>query len=583
MKKEELILWMKKYNIEYYNTKELPNAVLFNLKQCPFCDGAHNDGAFIIWNANGNIAAKCHHASCQSQGVNFAKLYKLKTGKDLPKGEKKKQPQESIYAIINSIVEEGLLEVFFDDLGNVISRIISMDNKTMLTYPVKNYEFRILLQRLLYDKVGVILDRKKLEPVYDYLGILAYKSNKRVTVYKRVCNIGDKIVYELNKDKNICVVITKDGVQVNNEEQVCFYHSKYYANQVMPDFKNIPNGNWKYLIKLLKKHFNCSNNEQAVLLGIVLISSFLGTAINHPIISVSGSRGSGKSTFVRRFCQLVDPKGIDLGDIPKNEDDISLRVSESYVNDFDNLSYLNKNISNLFCKCVSGGTNIRRSLYENTDQTTFNLKSIIIIDGIDVLIKENDLLDRAIFFTLERFETEQFITEKQLEESFVKDKPMILGLCFSILQLAMQDTLPIEDSAKSRMVAFTVWAIRIGRAMGYKDEYVIRLLKKNRTLINQQALSENELAQTLLYYMTFYDTKVHTVAELLKILKKIAPEIQIEVSKLPKQPNSLSRKLAEIRTNLAEEGITYTIVPKSRGKEITIKNSNPKRIPISIS
>lgn len=582
MKKEELIQWMKKYAIDYYNTKELPNGTLFNLKQCPFCDGAHNDGAFIIWNTNGNIAAKCHHASCQSQGVNFAKLYKLKTGNELPKREQKKQPQESIYAIINSIVEEGLLEVFFDDLGNVISRIISMDNKTMLTYPVKNYEFRILLQRLLYDKVGVILDRKKLEPVYDYLGILAYKSNKRVTVYKRICNIGDKIVYELDKDKNICVVITKDGVQVNNEEKICFYHSKYYANQVMPDFKNLHNGDWKYLITLINKHFNFSNNDQSVLFAIYLISSYLGTAVNHPIMSVSGQYSSGKSSLMKKYLSLVDPKVVGLGDIPKKEDDISLRISESYVNDFDNLSFLNKNISNLFCKCVSGGTNIRRTLFENSDQTTFDLKSIIILDGIDVLITQSDLLSRTIFFVLDKLDMERLKTEKELDEEFKKDKGLILALCFSILQLAMQDTQPIKDNV-GRMADFTEWAVKIGRAMGYKDEYIIRLLKKNHALINQQALSENELAQTLLYYMTFYDKKVHTVAELLKILKKIAPEIQIEVSKLPKQPNALSRKLNEIQSNLAEEGITYTIVPKSRGKEITIKNSNPKRIPISIS
>lgn len=56
------------------------HGTLFNLAECPFCDGAHKDGAYIIW-CDSHIVAKCHHSSCSD--ASFAKLYKLKTGKEL--------------------------------------------------------------------------------------------------------------------------------------------------------------------------------------------------------------------------------------------------------------------------------------------------------------------------------------------------------------------------------------------------------------------------------------------------------------------------------------------------------------------
>jgi len=299
-------------------------------------------------------------------------------------------------------------------------------------------------------------------------------------------------------------------------------------------------------------------------------------------MSVSGQKGSGKSSAIRRFCELVDPKLIGLGNIPKNENDLSLKVSQSYVTDFDNLSYLNKDISNLLCRCATGGCDSRRTLYENMDETVFNLKSIIVMNGIDVVIKESDLIDRTVFFNLKRLEAGQLKTEAELDAEFEKDKPVILGLCFMILQRAMNDSEPIDREEMLRMADFYEWSIKIGRAIGYKDEYVVRILKKNQKQAVHQSLEENPVAYVFLNYMEYYDERVHTVSDLLKVLKKVAGELQIDQSYLPKKPNVLSRRLNEIESDLKEEGITFEIKNKGYGKEITIRNSKPKRIPIEI-
>lgn len=580
MNRSELMEWMSRYEIAISKEKRLTNATLFSLENCPFSNGAHKDGAFIILNDNGNVAAKCHHASCA--GASFSKLYKLKTGENWKGGKKKaKEEKESLFDILHRYIEDGKLELFQDTLGNIMARIISIDEKCMQTMPVRSFEFRINLQNIIYKECGFVLDKKNFDMHVDFLCMQAYQNGKKVKLFKRIANLGDKIIYELDKDTNKYVVLTKEGIQVNNEEQVYFSHSKYFMNQCMPNFDNrVEKGE---LVRLIKKHFNMPDNNCAILFTIYLVSCFLGTGINHPILSVTGPKGSGKSSVIKRFCQLVDPKYIELGNIPKKEDDICLKISESLVSEFDNLSYIKQDISDLFCRCVTGGVNTRRTLYENTDQTVFDLKSIIVVDGVQVVIKESDLLDRTVFITLERFRPNELKTEAELEVEFEKDKPRILGLCFLTLQKAMTDEEPIDRSATIRMADFYNWGVRIGRALGYKDETIIRIFNKNRQLVNYQSLMEDATGLTILNYMEYKMEVSHTMADLLKILKKLADEIQVDKNLLPKQANALSRKLNKIKSNLEEEGITYNIKNQGYAKVITIKNSKPRHVPIDMS
>lgn len=582
MKKDELLQWMDKYDIKYSKEKKYEKNTLFALTECPFCDGAHNDGAYIMISEKGYVTAGCHHDSCQD--ADFKMLYKLKTGEELVAKKSKKKPVgEGFVAIIDKFVEEGKLEPLLDEFGNMIARIKSVDGDNMVTLQVRSFDFRIHIQSLFCNSRGFVLEKKVYDEILDYISILAYKRKGRAKVYKRICNTGDKIVYELDKDTNKCVVITKNGIEVNDTENVLFYHSKYYSNQVEPRFDEKNNGNWKRLVTLVKKHFNFADKDSAVLFTLYLVSCFLGTRVNHFIMSISGPHGSGKSSLIRRFSSLVDPKGIELGNIPKREDDLSLKISESYVSDFDNLSYLNKDISNLFCKCSTGGTNLRRTLYENTDQTIFALKSVVVLDGIDVVINSSDLIERTLFFELKKLGSNKLKTEEVLNAEFENDVPEILGLCFSILQLAMCDNIPITTEYIHRMADSFEWFVRIARTMGYDDEYVVRLLKDNQRRINYQTVTENPVSLTLLSYMEYYSEKSHTVTDLYKILKKVGSELQVDMDKFPKSASSMSRKINQMRSNLEMEGITYNIDNKGYSKVITIKNAYPKRVPVNIS
>ena len=158
MDEKQLLSFFDEYNIAIKGKKEYPNFTLYNLEECPFCDGAHRDGAYIIHNNNGVVVAKCHHQSCKD--ASWSKLYEIKTGKKLtPKKSKNKEKTntDNWLDIVNNIYEEGLLDVFLDNYGNIVAKIVSMDDSVMKMMPIKSFEFKVHLQRLVLFLIQMVL------------------------------------------------------------------------------------------------------------------------------------------------------------------------------------------------------------------------------------------------------------------------------------------------------------------------------------------------------------------------------------------------------------------------------------------
>ena len=582
---EELKNFLDKYNITYKG-KENAKGSLFELEECPFCDKTHSDKAIIIhYKDNGNVVGKCPNTKCSSES--FSKLYSKLTGKNCQvkkksKDKKKVNALEDDIELIDQLVEGGNLDIKLDKYGNTLLRVDTLDGKAKRTISLTDDSLEMYLQNIALQKRDYFFDKDRYDHMITYINILAHQKNDVVPVYNRIYNDGIKIIYELDPATNMCVVIEKDSelISITDDVNVFFHHSQYYRSQIEPDMDYL--NEYKQLPKLIKKHFNLTHRDDVMLFSIYLVSCFLGTYINHPLLAISGQKGSGKSSFIKKFCDLVDPKHIELGSVPRNREDLSLKISESYVTEFDNMSYLNKDISDMLCRAVTGGVDTRRTLYMDKQQTVFDLKSVVVMDGIQFVIKEDDLLDRTISLTLSRFKSDELKTEEELRHEFEEDKPKILMCCFLILSLALDDEESVDRSKTTRMADFYVWAVKIGKAMGYKEERIVNVLEKNRKEANYETLMNDVTAQALLNYMEYKDKVEMTVTSLHKDLKAVAEELCLDLSCFPKQPNTLSRKLNSIQSNLEEEGINYLIKNKGYAKEITITNAKPKHEPITI-
>ena len=233
---------------------------------------------------------------------------------------------------------------------------------------------------------------------------------------------------------------------------------------------------------------------------------------------------------------------------------------------FDNVTSISYEISDLLCRAVTGDGFSKRELYSDDDDVIYSYKRCIGINGINNPATRPDLLDRSILFRLERIPKSQRKTEKQVWSNFQNIKPKLLGSIFSILSKAMQikESIKLEDLP--RMADFAEWGEAISQAMGYQPNSFIGAYHENIGIQNLEAIEGHVIGSIILELMRRQDLWEGTATDLFNRIKELADELRLDTKAghFPKAPNSLRRKLNEIKSNLADENIF--IDPSRKGK-----------------
>lgn len=253
-----------------------------------------------------------------------------------------------------------------------------------------------LLRKTFYDTFKIFLNGKQLQTLIEFLEIHPLTDD---TVYESACRIyngKDCLAYELNKDTEECIVITPEEINISNVPNVYFKHAADFENQVEPSWDVEP----KDIFSYIHHHFNLKNEKQEKLLVLYLVTAFFGLQISHSLLILTGEKGSSKSTTMRKLEKLIDPKRSDLCGIPKGTDGLELRLANTYFVCLDNLSSINRNISDTIARAVTGGSVTKRALYHNTKEVVLNIKAMIAINGVSVVARESDLLDRSLILEL---------------------------------------------------------------------------------------------------------------------------------------------------------------------------------------
>ena len=462
------------------------------------------------------------------------------------------------------------LQMLFEK--EIISLVHNSDNERLLivaggiTPLCQSYS---VLRKVFFERFKIFLNTAQLQTLIEFLEIHPLTDD---TVYESACRIyngKDCLAYELNKDTEECIVITPEEINISNVPNVYFKHAADFENQVEPSWDIEP----KDIFSYIHHHFNLKNEKQEKLLVLYLVTAFFGLQISHSLLILTGEKGSSKSTTMRKLEKLIDPKRSDLCGIPKGTDGLELRLANTYFVCLDNLSSINRNISDTIARAVTGGSVTKRALYHNTKEVVLNIKAMIAINGVSVVARESDLLDRSLILELNRISAKKIKSEQELWEEFEQDRPKILGCIFRILSEALYDDEPITVKEKIRLADFHIACIKVGRVLGMTDEEVSELLWENQRKINRHSIDEDMVACCVIELMKNKKSYINSMTGLLGDLNEIATQNSIIGSVLPKTPNHLSNRLSKIRSNLqAEYNITYNIANVGSFKQITIKN-----------
>lgn len=465
---------------------------------------------------------------------------------------------------LESMIQKEKLRLVKTDSGE---SVLVFEGSTEY-YPIETSQKRI--RKLFYNNCGILLNSKQIQTIIEYLEIHSVTDD---TIYETTCRIfngTDIWAYELDKDTGECVVITPSEIGLGTIPNVFFKHSADYQNQVVPD----DNVDIRSIFMYISCHFNLKDEKQEKLLILYLVTAFWGNQINHPLLVLTGEKGSSKSTTMRKLEKLIDPKSSDLCGIPKGSDGLELRLANTYFVALDNLSGLNRNISDLLARAVTGGTVTKRALYHDTKEIVLDIKSLVAINGVSLVARESDLLDRSLILELNRISARYIKSEQELWSAFERDRPKILGCIFLILRQALFDNEPVKIKEKIRLADFHVACVKVGRVLGMSEDEVSQLLWENQSRVNRHSIDEDIVACCVIELMKTRRSYVNSMTGLLGDLNKIAIHNNIVGSTLPKTPNHLSNRLSKVKSNLSSEyDISYSISNVGAFKEITIRNN----------
>lgn len=468
------------------------------------------------------------------------------------------------------LLDEKMIRVAKDDKGGYYC-IVEESGGNAAAFPLYENDFRKALKKIYYTRFGEVLSVQDVQSAVEIIEIIGTDTTEEVEVCKRVFNNGFQYAYELNREEGTAVWIEHGEVSVEKTSGIIFRHAANYANQIEPNLRVQPSK----LLNYMRKHFNLSSDREVKLLTLYLVTSLWGLRINHPILVLTGEKGSSKSSSFKKLEELIDPKSSELGSgIPRGSDGLEVRLYNGYFVTFDNLSSLSRKISDILAVAVTGGSFSKRALYRNADEIVLDLKAVVAVNGVSLVAKESDLLDRSVILTLRRITPDKVLTEEELWAEFEKDRPKMLGACFNVLAAALNDTEEVRIRNKIRMADFHVACVKVGRVLGIPEEEVSDILWENQKNINQRTLDEDVVALCVIELMQGRKEYVNSMSGLLIDLLDVADSNGMPSTVIPKTANHLRSRLDKTKSNLQSEyGITYHVKNIGTFKEITIKKS----------
>ena len=278
-----------------------------------------------------------------------------------------------------------------------------------------------------------------------------------------------------------------------------------------------------------------------------------------PILILNGEQGSCKSSTSAILRSLVDPNGANLRSGPRDERDLFISASNSWVITLDNLSHLPDWLSDALCRLATGGGFSTRQLYRDLDETIIDVQRPIILNGIAEFATRGDLLDRSIVISLPTLAAEKRRDEAEFRSAFDSAKAKIFGALLHVLSRALGELPHVRLPRKPRMADFALFGVAVERAIGWPPGTFITAYETNRAAANSSAVEASPVALAIQALVAEEGAFENTATELLRELAVHAEDQAKSHRGWPDSGWKLSRILRRLAPNLRASGVEVII------------------------
>lgn len=563
----DLQAWLEKHGLNVAASSRWQNkGQKYILEKCPWNEDHTDRSAYIIQFDNGALCAGCHHNSCSNENWKSLKD-KMEPGGIIKAFSDNRPDEEETPS--DKLIRLGNQASFFKSPLNVAYAAFLINNHNIIA-KVKSNDFKMWLRKQYYEETDKAPSQEAMNNALGIMEMEGLFSEKIVPLFRRIAEIDGTFYYDLTDDAYRVVKISGNGYELLSNPPLLFERGKNAKAQAEPDFPGD--------INLLWNHFQFKSKDDRILFTAYLISCFV-PSIPHPVLVLSGEKGSAKSTTERMLKAIVDPAVQDLLTMPNSRADLAIILSNNYMAAFDNLDFLSGEKSDLLCMASTGGSFSKRALYSDDEEVLLTFKRCIVLNGINIVATRADLLDRSIILELNRIKEETRKEESIIWQDFNRDLPAIIGAILSTLSKAMEIFPSVQLTHLPRMADFTRWGYAITEALGQKGEVFLKAYQANQNKSNEETLASHPVASAIIALMEKKDSWDGSVSTLLDALESTAAKEKINTNSKswPKAAHILSRRLKEVKSNLESVGITYAIRHAGNTKNIKITKLNRKK------
>ena len=454
----------------------------------------------------------------------------------------------------------------------------TIENKGRVeTIKISSRLYRRLLRSRFYVKENNVPSSQAISEAVSMLEAIAEFKGERYEVFVRVGRQKDSVYIDLVNDAGELIEIDKDGWRIVTRPPIKFRRT--------PNMKALPRPIRNSSINKLRPFVNVSGKRDWVLVVAWLVAALM-PSMNHPILVLHGDWGSAKSTITRVLRMLFDDSFALLKSDPKDVRDLLIAAQNEWCIAFDNLSFIQRWLSDALCRLATGGAMSTRALYTDDEEKTLQAKRPVVMNGITEIVTKPDLLSRCQIVYLPRIAEEDRKTEEEFMADFEKVRPDVLGALCEAVSVGLRNLPDTKPKQLPRLADYARFIMAAEEGLGWETGTFLQAYQENLRALNQLALEASIIYQP---FMEFLDNRVSwdhpwqgSAQELLNLLNEIAQSIDEKTTRQdywPKTPQRLSNMLRESASNYRATGIGMEFGERSSDKHrtrlITIKRVRP--------
>jgi hypothetical protein len=421
------------------------------------------------------------------------------------------------------------------------------------TWSLKSKSFRLWLIKRYYDEEGEPPNNQALQNALGVIQCQAIFEGPTLEIHTRLAEYEGVIYLDLADAKWRAVEIRSDGWAVVDRPPVRFKRTR----GMLP----LPGPTRGGSIQELEEFINVESREDWILLVSWIIAA-LRPRGPYPVLTLNGEQGSAKSSVSRIIKALIDPNKAPLRGEPRDDRDLMIAASNSWILALDNLSHMRNWLSDSICRLATGGGFATRELFSDDEEIIFDARRPVIINGIEEVITRSDLLDRALLLYLPSIPESKRRAESSFWADFESRRPQLLGALLDVVSVALRNVDSVKPTRLPRLADFVVWVSAAESALGLNPGEFMSVYERNQERANTLALEASALAAALMSFMAGRMSWKGTATELLEELNRISSESARRQLSWPKGPRALSGSLRRLAPNLRAAGVAVTLSMK---------------------